>query len=228
MVKQSVCPSCGKENPWQNLICRHCGESLHGAKMVQKTEEQQAQRPPTPNTKSQGTEEKANMADQPTCPQCGQLNPTRSQFCNSCGAALEPSKVAQVAMHPQAEVTHYSHGSVQVTNARAIIGSTTYAMANITSVKMAKKRANPWFGIFLAVLGVILFLVAITGDQNTVEIIVTAVMAVAGIAIAATRRSRYIVRIGSASGESDALISKDQETIESIVGAMQQAIIERG
>lgn len=58
--------------------------------------------------------------------------------------------------------------------------------------------------------------------------IVGALMLVAGLVIAALSKPSYIVRLGSASGEADALISKDREYIQKIVNALNEAIIKRG
>jgi len=49
-----------------------------------------------------------------------------------------------------------------------------------------------------------------------------------GIALAIMSKPTYAVRIGSASGESNALVSKNGEYIENIVAAMNDAIIKRG
>jgi len=50
----------------------------------------------------------------------------------------------------------------------------------------------------------------------------------AGIAIAVMTKPSYVVRIGSASGEANALVSKDRAFVGKIVNAMNEAIVKRG
>jgi hypothetical protein len=51
---------------------------------------------------------------------------------------------------------------------------------------------------------------------------------VGGITLMVRAKPTYVVRIGSASGEANALASKDRDHIQKIVDAMNEAIIKRG
>jgi len=51
---------------------------------------------------------------------------------------------------------------------------------------------------------------------------------VCGIVILKTVKTKYVIRIRSASSESDGLISTDQEYVARIVDAMNEAIVNRG
>jgi hypothetical protein len=127
------------------------------------------------------------------------------------------------------ETTFYSDGAIRVTNARAVIGGKTYAMANITSVSMGTRPANRNPGIVIAIVG--LLIAACTGimaSDGAGGIVFGILVLVAGIVVAVIAKPSYIVRIGSASGEADALVSKDREYIQKIVNATNEAIIKRG
>jgi hypothetical protein len=128
------------------------------------------------------------------------------------------------------EVSYYQDGAVSVTNARAVLGGKTYAMANITSVSMAEKPANRTPGIIIAVVGLVMAacLGAAGGDSNATGLLFGVVIIGVGVAIAVLAKPSYIVKIGSASGEGDGLVSEDREQIQKIVSAMNEAIIKRG
>jgi len=142
------------------------------------------------------------------------------------------------------EVTYYSDGAIRITNARAVLGGKSYAMANITSVAMWKRPANRTPGVVIAIVGLLITLCACCPASFTLGSSDSDAAAsgllfvgvgllgllglVAGIVIAAIAKPSYVVRLGSASGETDALVSKDQEYIQKIVNAVNEAIIKRG
>ena len=125
-------------------------------------------------------------------------------------------------------MTFYSDDrGVRITNTRAIIGTTTYAMANITSVSMGMKPANRTPGIAVAILGfLILLITGLLGSSGGV--IFGVILLGIGILIAAIVKPTCTVRIGSASGETDAVSSKDKKYIQVIVNAMNEAFMKRG
>jgi len=127
------------------------------------------------------------------------------------------------------ETTYYQEGGITVTNARAVLGAKTYAMANITSVSMGEKPANRAPGIVVALIGLaIAGCSATAGSDATGGIVFGIIVLGVGIAIAAAVKTQYVVKIGSASGESNALVAKDKEYIQKIVNAVNEAIIKRG
>ena len=129
------------------------------------------------------------------------------------------------------EITYYSQGEVQVTNVRAVLGGKTYAMTSITSVSIgAKAKSRLW--ISLLSLVVYLGLLIVIGSYVSGQILYPiAALLTIGLGIVLVlrvpRRYSYTVRINSASGETDALSSKNRRDIEKIVDAMHQAIIAR-
>ena len=131
-------------------------------------------------------------------------------------------------MAEKKETIFYSdERGVRITDTRLIVGSTTYAMANITSVSRTRKPANRVPGIVLAILGLVIL--AITSQLGSSEGVIFGVILLGlGILIAAIVKATYIARIGSASGETDAISSKDKQYIQAVVTAMNEAIIKRG
>ena len=128
----------------------------------------------------------------------------------------------------QKEVTYYEGSSVRVTNARAILGAKTYAMANITSVAIGKQSANRTPGVIIALIGLIITGIIAASDGGGGGIAIGVIVLIVGIVVAVLAKNTYIVRIGSASGEADALVSTNKEYINKIVSAMNEAIVQRG
>ena len=128
----------------------------------------------------------------------------------------------------QNEVIYYQGSGVRVTSTRAILGAKTYAMANITSVSASKKSANRAPGVIIALIGLIIAGFAAASNGGGCGITIGVVLLIAGIAVTVTAKNKYIVRIGSASGEANALESTNKEHIKKIVGAMNKAIVQRG
>lgn len=128
------------------------------------------------------------------------------------------------------ETIYYQDESIIVTNTRAVLGTKTYAMANITSVSMGVIPANRVPGIVLALIGLAIAGCAcsVVGKDAASVIVFGLIVLGLGIAIAAAPKTRYVVKIGSASGEANALVSKDKEYIQKIVNAVNEAIIKRG
>ena len=127
------------------------------------------------------------------------------------------------------EVNYYQDGTVTITNARAVLGGKTYAMSNITSVAMGAKPANVQPGIVVALIGLAIAACSLSaGNSGAVGVIFGILVLVGGIALAVMAKASYIVRIGSASGETDGLVSNDTEYVQKIVNAVNEAIIKRG
>ena len=121
------------------------------------------------------------------------------------------------------EQSFFNSGGVTVTNARAIIGGTTYSMANITSVSVGMTPASRGGAILLALFGCVLAAATDGGGKG-----LGVLLLILGIAWAVMAKATYIVKLGSAGGETQALSSKDQPFIEQVVNAMNNAIIHRG
>ena len=125
------------------------------------------------------------------------------------------------------EVTYLRTQDVTITNTRAILGDKTYAMTNITSVSMGVIPANNLFGGCLSLLGSIVAITMIGKPVSNV-LWVGVAMLILGLIILSQSKTKYVVRIGSASAESNALWAYDKNYIQKIVSAMNEAIVKRG
>jgi len=122
------------------------------------------------------------------------------------------------------EKTFFKNNDVHITNARAVIGSRTYSLSNITSVGMFEKIPSRIPGLLVIVCGLIwMFVVGIS-----VAAIIGLVVVLGGAFIVYSQKPEYIVRIGSASGEVNALTSPNVKYIQKIVDALNNAIVSRG
>jgi len=152
------------------------------------------------------------------------------------------------------EVTFYQDRQVLITNARAVLGGTTYAMANITSVSMGTISPSyaPSILVGLAAIlvpsciccigfpgSILLGILPANWSSNSLATtavlgVVVGLLVIGGLGIAASitlalfSKPTHIVVIGSASGEVNAMASKNRRHIEQVVNALNHAIISRG
>ena len=130
------------------------------------------------------------------------------------------------------ERTILQEGTVQITDKRALLGAKTYSMANVTSVTLAEDKPGVALPVIFGTLGVFSLAayvcVLVLGESvSTVLIIGIFFSGLAALLYFAKGGPKYIVRIGSASGEIDGMISRDREQIEKIVKAINDAIVMR-
>lgn len=107
---------------------------------------------------------------------------------------------------PTGETIFYStaDNAVRITNTRAILGGKTYAMSNITSVSIVQKKINIVLVVILVLVG--LSSLTLIGHSLLASLVILAVCA--GLIYLLVRPS-YAVHLGSASGESEALVSRN-------------------
>lgn len=126
---------------------------------------------------------------------------------------------------PPQEVTLHRDELVTVTSARAIVQGTTYAVANMTSVRMftVKKSRTP---IVYGILGLVVAL--LVGLGGSPWALIFAVAGGFGILFFFLLKDRHFVRIGTAGAEHDAIWSHDEAYIRRVVEALNNAVIHRG
>ena len=116
----------------------------------------------------------------------------------------------------------FQDNDVLITQSRIVIFGKTYAMRNISSVSITQESK-----LFLKISSTIILVFALSGfflEEYLIGIIAL------GIAVIMLLNSKdeYIVVISSNSGDNNALKSKNRDYIESIIEAINEAIIFRG
>lgn len=126
------------------------------------------------------------------------------------------------------EVVYYSEGNVQISNARVVLGRTTYAMANITSVAIAEQPANKTPGIVLLVVGALIALCSLSSRSAIMGMVFGLALLGVGVVLLVNAKPQYVVRLGSSSGETNGLVSPNRDYILTVVKAINEAIVKRG
>jgi hypothetical protein len=127
------------------------------------------------------------------------------------------------------EISMYNDANITITNLRAMLHGKTYAMANITSVSVYTHLVSKVPGIVVAVIGGLMILASLqAGELKGCIAFLGFLFLLIGAVHAYRARNKYWVRIGSASGETNALSSTDQTYIARVVHAMNEAIVKRG
>ena len=93
------------------------------------------------------------------CKECNETVSTEAAACPHCGAPQQPPAPPVLPVQPKEE-TIYSDNTVVVTNMRVIIGGATYALRNITSVKMLFTPPRLVKPILLLIVGLMILLAA--------------------------------------------------------------------
>jgi hypothetical protein len=133
----------------------------------------------------------------------------------------------EVGMKDSEEVIILKEGNVKITNMRAIIGSKTYAMSNIYSVRMHVKEPKLFVPIFFMLMtAVCSALVALSNlDDLSHYLEIGLYTGVGGlIFFLLSTKTKYSVRIRSSVDELNILEAGDRDFVERIVGAMNEAI----
>jgi hypothetical protein len=116
---------------------------------------------------------------------------------------------------------------VTITTARAVLLGTTYAMANITSVRAFEEKAEIGVAVFLGLFGFMVGALMIMNDHGIGWLLLLA-GAAAGLWAYFNRQSKHWVRIGTSGAEANAVCSLDKAWTGRVVTALNDAIIARG
>lgn len=117
---------------------------------------------------------------------------------------------------------------VTITTARAIMMGTTYAMANITSVRAFEEKPTPGLR---ALIGLAFFMGGALATMSGGGAFGWGLMLIgAGLGVwwYLTKKSKHWVRIGTAGAENNAVCSHDRQWTNRVVTAVNDAIIARG
>jgi len=125
------------------------------------------------------------------------------------------------------EQVFFDNGDVTVTNARFISSGQTYVMSNITSVKSLVEDPSKTGPVVFIVIGGIMALAGL-GNASFGAILTGAIIVAIGILWFKGLKSKFYVALATASGETRALSSEDKSFIDTIVKALNDAIVHRG
>ena len=126
---------------------------------------------------------------------------------------------------------------VKVTPYQFIVGKVEYLLEGIIKIRFLTIRGNKWPGIFLAVVGVIGFVCGWLGlfyreavyagdtllNLNQIAIYAGGALFLIGLIWLIIVRDKYTVRITTAEGDKDAVVSRKKDYIQQIVNALYQA-----
>jgi uncharacterized protein DUF6232 len=130
-------------------------------------------------------------------------------------------------MQGAVETTIFETSGVFITNARCILGNTTYATANIASVRLGMKSEAGGF----ILIGVVLACGALLAFGNGAGGVLLGIILAALSALffyLATKAKTYYVVLHTNAGEVQAISSKDSEFVTAIVDGINRAIVHRG
>lgn len=162
------------------------------------------------------------------CSSCGSQLIDGAKFCSQCGVIADAPRVAvDPPERLGAErVLYQGPAGALVSTTRAVLAGVTYPIASISSVRVITIAMSCW-GPVLILAGVITVIVGFTNNLQTQPLVIGAAMLALGLTIALTKRERAIILV-TTGGETTALKSTDYETIDSIINALNEAIVERG
>lgn len=121
-------------------------------------------------------------------------------------------------------------GDNQVTATKVILEGSTYNVADITAVKMVVKPVKLLMPVSFLVIGGILILngfVTIPGGARPLGLVIGVSFIVLGLMLLGDDEPTYCVRISNIWGEIDTITSKDPSTIQSVVDAINTALMKR-
>jgi len=125
------------------------------------------------------------------------------------------------------ETVYYQSPVATVTTTRFVVGATMYPINGITSVG-AVTLPRSFAGWLIAASAAGMWGVGHTSGEGGLVRGIPGVAVMLGLlAVAFLRKSKYAVRVTTAGGQSDALVSADLAMIQAIVAALHQAVAER-
>jgi uncharacterized membrane protein len=115
-----------------------------------------------------------------------------------------------------------------------VIQGTTYATANITSVRKHVVPAQSGCAVVMVIFGVLGSLVGLvsvlagSGGERWSPLVVFAVLLIIGILWYRSLRPTYHVMLATAGGERPGLTSQDEGAVDRVTAAITDAIVHRG
>jgi hypothetical protein len=162
------------------------------------------------------------------CKECNETVSTEAAACPHCGAPQRPPAPPVLPTQTREE-TIYSDNAVAVTNIRVIIGGATYALRNVTSVKMMFTPPQLGAPILVLLGGVFFLLLAIIpfnpNNYEPIGGVFGGGIMVASIIWMCCIKTRYHADLSTSAGEIHLLTSKNKAYIEKVVASINEAIV---
>jgi hypothetical protein len=123
---------------------------------------------------------------------------------------------------------------VYVSNTRVVIHGTTYATANITSVRKHIVPPNRGCALVLAIVGALGVIgglplaLAESGDGRWTAFVMCTILLIIAIVWFRSLHPTYHVMLATAAGERQGLTSKDEGVVNRVTTAIADAIVHRG
>ena len=167
-----------------------------------------------------------------TCPNCGTENRPESLPAHQPEGWPDKKKTAPIAVvaatAPKAyasednhrEPVYFERHGVTVTKSRFMIGSQTFAMANVTSVAALEIPPNRGVALFLVIM--------IAGLATLASTLLAVVALVLGFIGVYMLKPSYAVQLTTSAGQQKLCSSKDADFVRGIVNALNRSIVERG
>lgn len=124
------------------------------------------------------------------------------------------------------ETTILEEGEVTITSARAIIGTKTYAISDILSATLTRDSSMVGCLILTLISGAFLLGLLSLGGGSGYRVAAFIFLG-AAIVVGILAQPSYIVQIRSVSGNTDVLRSMDQDYLQRVVDAINDALMYR-
>jgi len=120
-------------------------------------------------------------------------------------------------------------GEIKITDRRVVIGTNTYALSDVISVRLTKDRSG--IGCAIAALigvGILLGLFSLASTIYNSDLCLTGIISLGGaVVVALLAPPNYVLQLRSMSGKADIIRSMDEDYLKRIVDAINNTIIRR-
>jgi Family of unknown function (DUF6232) len=117
----------------------------------------------------------------------------------------------------------FEQGNVKITNARFVVGDKTTAINGVNSISSRILAPSRMFPVIILLVG----LAILFGADGAGKLIGIAIVGIAGWFLYNQKPTHFVVLVTS-SGAVDALDSKDEPFIRSVISALNDALVHRG